>query len=151
MVFGCISKNFPENIFWCLKKKKENTNEGKNTSHNAGKNRPTTAPSIAIFASSRRRSRSRSGAILRRQDRDLREIAPSIAISIRCARSQSTASRDRRLEIAINVSAGSRTGDRGRGLEIAINDGEIADWRSRSRARALSLSLSFSGNTLKGK
>ena len=26
MVFGCISKNFPENIFWCLEKKKENTN-----------------------------------------------------------------------------------------------------------------------------
>ena len=25
-VFGCISKNFPENIFWCLEKKKENTN-----------------------------------------------------------------------------------------------------------------------------
>ena len=24
MVFGCISKNFPENIFWCLEKKKEN-------------------------------------------------------------------------------------------------------------------------------
>ena len=27
MVFGCISKNFPENIFWCLEKKKENTNQ----------------------------------------------------------------------------------------------------------------------------
>ena len=26
-VFGCISKNFPENIFWCLEKKKENTNK----------------------------------------------------------------------------------------------------------------------------
>ena len=25
-VFGCISKNFPKNIFWCLEKKKENTN-----------------------------------------------------------------------------------------------------------------------------
>ena len=25
-VFGCISKNFLENIFWCLEKKKENTN-----------------------------------------------------------------------------------------------------------------------------
>ena len=40
MVFGCISKNFPENIFWCLEKKKENTNQKmqnntnkKNTSH----------------------------------------------------------------------------------------------------------------------
>ena len=28
-VFGCISKNFPENIFWCLEKKKENTNPEK--------------------------------------------------------------------------------------------------------------------------
>ena len=26
-VFGCISKNFSENIFWCLEKKKENTNQ----------------------------------------------------------------------------------------------------------------------------
>ena len=36
MVFGCISKNFPENIFWCLEKKKENTNQ-KNTSHKSRK------------------------------------------------------------------------------------------------------------------
>ena len=28
-VFGCISKYFPENIFWCLEKKKENTNPEK--------------------------------------------------------------------------------------------------------------------------
>ena len=28
-VFGCISKNFPENIFWCLEMKKENTNPEK--------------------------------------------------------------------------------------------------------------------------
>ena len=104
---------------------------------------------IAIFASSRRLSRSRSSRDRnRRRDRDLREIAPSIAISIRFARSRSTASRGRGLEIAINDSAGStdwrsrtRTGDRG--LEIAINDGEIAAWRSRSSARALSLSLSL--------
>ena len=26
-VFGCILKNFPKNIFWCLEKKKENTNQ----------------------------------------------------------------------------------------------------------------------------
>ena len=36
MVFGCISKNFPENIFWCLEKKKENINQ-KNTSHKSRK------------------------------------------------------------------------------------------------------------------
>ena len=28
-VFGCFSKNFPENIFWCLEKKKEKTNPRK--------------------------------------------------------------------------------------------------------------------------
>ena len=104
--------------------------------------RPTTVPSIAIqdrdqrrdreiaidgeiaiFARSRRQSRSRSG----------REIAINGV-----ARSR-TGDRDQRR--------------RDRGLEIAINDGEIAAWRSRSSARArfLSLSLSFSGNTLKGK
>ena len=55
-VFGCISKNFPENIFWCLEKKKENTNP-KNTSHNPEKKSST----IAIWD---------------------REIAPSIMISI---------------------------------------------------------------------
>ena len=44
MVFGCISKNFPENIFWCLEKKKENTNKKmqnntnqKNTRHKSRK------------------------------------------------------------------------------------------------------------------
>ena len=31
-VFGCISKNFPENIFWCLEKK-ENTNSEKHKPH----------------------------------------------------------------------------------------------------------------------
>ena len=35
-VFGCISKNFPKNIFWCLEKNKENTNP-ENTSHNPEK------------------------------------------------------------------------------------------------------------------
>ena len=163
MVFGCISKNFPENIFWCLEKKKENTNEGKNTSHNAGKNRPTTAPSIAIDGaiaispSSRDRDQ--------RRDRDLHEFAPSIAISIRCdlakARSRSTArsrsSRDCAVdrdldplrEIAINGVARSRTGDRDQrrrgidGLEIAD-----ADWRSwtgdrdqRRRDRGLEIAI----------
>ena len=127
--------------------------------------RPTTAPSIdrdlAFFARSRSMARSRSLRV-RAVDRDLDpmrsregeiaidgEIAPSIAISIRFARSRSTASRGRGLEIAINDGAGSadwrlrtRTGDRG--LEIAINDGEIAAWRSRSSARARFLSLSLS-------
>ena len=44
MMFGCISKKFSENIFWCLEKKKENTNQKmqnntnqKNTSHKSRK------------------------------------------------------------------------------------------------------------------
>ena len=44
MVFGCISKKFLENIFWCLEKKKESTNQKmqnntnqKNTSHKSRK------------------------------------------------------------------------------------------------------------------
>ena len=99
---------------------------------------------IAISPSSRDRDR--------RGDRELREFAPSIAISIWCdlakARSRSTArsrsSRDCAVdrdldplrEIAINGVARSRTGDRNQrrrgidGLEIAD-----ADWRSRTGDR----------------
>ena len=60
-VFGCISKNFPEKIFWCLEKKKENTNPEKHKPQprkkiiNDDKSSPTTAPSIAISPSLRDR------------------------------------------------------------------------------------------------
>ena len=124
--------------------------------------RPTTAPLIAISLSSR--------------DRDFREFASSIAISIRCARSRSMvrsrSSRDRAVdrdldlvqsregEIAINGVVRSQTGDRDQRRR------GIADWRSQTGdcdqrwrdhrleiaiSRTRSLSLSFSGNTLKGK
>ena len=79
MVFGCISKKFPENAFWCLEKKKENTNPEKHKPQPRKKiinddteHRPTTAPSIAIrdrdrdlafFARSRSTARSREGEI----------------------------------------------------------------------------------------
>ena len=82
-VFGCISKNFPENIFWCLEKKKENTNkktqattQKKKIINDENGSSPTTAP-----ARSRSMARSRSlllreiaidGAISQRQDRDRR-------------------------------------------------------------------------------
>ena len=59
-VFGCISKNFPENIFWRLEKKKENTNQ-KTQSHNPGKK---------IINDHNTRSRSR-------RDRNLRSRAPA--------------------------------------------------------------------------
>ena len=58
-VFGCISKNFLKNIFWCLEKKKEKTNPDK----------------------PRRRRRQR--------DLDLREIAIDSAISRSVDRSSS--------------------------------------------------------------
>ena len=53
-VFGCISKNFPENIFWCLEKKKENTNPEKHKPQPRKKSSTTTNP----VRRPRRRSRS---------------------------------------------------------------------------------------------
>ena len=65
-VFGCILKNFPENIFWCLEKKKENTN-------------PSKIPStIAIWDRDLAGAISRSTARARASDRDRRrDLAPS--------------------------------------------------------------------------
>ena len=54
MVFGCISKNFPENIFWCMEKKKENTNPEKHKPQPRKKSSTTTNP----VRRPRRRSRS---------------------------------------------------------------------------------------------
>ena len=96
-VFCCISKNFPENIFWCLEKKKENTNPEKHKPQPRKKSSTTTLNSVRR---PRRRSRSEIAidgaiAISRRRDRDLCKFAPSIAILIWCdlakARSRSTA------------------------------------------------------------
>ena len=41
-VFGCISKSFPKNIFWCLEKKKENTNPEKHKPQPRKKSSTTT-------------------------------------------------------------------------------------------------------------
>ena len=145
-VFGCISKNFPENIFWCLEKKKENTNPRKISS------------TIAIWdrdlagAMSRRRSRSRDQrrelATARSRDRSeiaisrRRDLAPSIAIW--------------------GASSRSRSCDSARSQSSRDRAAWSSDWRSAppgdrltvwflllSLARALS--LSFSGNALKWK
>ena len=68
-VFGCILKNFPENIFWCLEKKKENTN-------------PSKIPST--IAISRSTAQACDGARSRSiWDRDRSEIAIDGAISRR--------------------------------------------------------------------
>ena len=86
-MFGCIFKNFPKNIFWCLKKKKEKTNPEKHgqnpekksstidarldsTARCFASSSPTTASSIAI-----------DSVISQRGDRDLREIAIDGVIS----------------------------------------------------------------------
>ena len=67
-VFGCISKNFPENIFWCLEKKKENTNQKTQaTSHNPEKKKSLIPEMFSVRRPGRDRdSRSRS----RRSQRD---------------------------------------------------------------------------------
>ena len=150
-------------IFSGVWKRRRKTQIQKNTSHSPGKNhqrRHWTASDDRAVDRDRRRDRDLAKARswssqVRAVDRDLDpvrscegEIAIDGEIAI-FARSRSTASRDRGLEIAINDGAGSRTGDRGRGLEIA-------DWRSRSttarsqtgdrdlaRAHSLSLSLIF--------
>ena len=46
MVFGCISKNFPKNIFWCLEKKKENINPEKHKPQPRKKSSTTTLNSV---------------------------------------------------------------------------------------------------------
>ena len=175
-VFGCISKNFSENIFWCLEKKKEKTNPRKISSTIAIRDRD-----LAINgASSRRRdlsidaSRDRTGAISRSMRR---EIASLIAISvegeiaINCAISRwreiapSIARSRSRRDSAVDRDLGRRQDrDQLRDLAMARDravDREIAiscrssDWRSAPRARllslSLSLSLSFSRNALKWK
>ena len=84
MVFGCISKNFPENIFWCLEKKKDNTNPEKHKPQPRKKSRSTAREEDP---------RSRS---------TLRKIAPSIAISRK--------SRDRDRAVDRDQWRGRRTG-----------------------------------------
>ena len=125
-VFGCISKKFSENIFWCLEKKKENTNPEKHKPQPRKKSSTTTGdrdPRSRLTA----RSRSRllreiaiDGMISRSLDRDLGSSSLAIDRDLATARSRSTA-RSRRPTLLL------------------------------SRTRTLSLSLSFSGNALKGK
>ena len=145
-VFGCISKNFLENIFWCLEKKKENTNQ-KTQSHNPGKK----IINDHNTRSRSRRDRDRRCAIAMAPDRDRRR---AIALTERSRFEIAMApDRDRQRAIAIAIT------ERSRWRQIAI-DGVIAispsiapsdwSWSSRSRtgssplARARSLYLSLS-------
>ena len=61
-MFGCIFKNFPKNIFWCLEKKKEKTNPEKH-----GQN-----PEKKIIND--RRSTGFDGAVLRELQSDDRAV-----------------------------------------------------------------------------
>ena len=120
-VFGCISKKFSENIFWCLEKKKENTNPEKHKPQPRKKSSTTTTT-----------ARSRS------------EIAIDGAIAI----SPSSRDHDRRHDLAKPRSRSwiflSRHRSRSRNGEIAIN-GAISpsDASPLAHARTLSLSLIF--------
>ena len=70
-VFGCISKNFSENIFWCLEKKKENTNPVKY--HQRSRSEIAISP-----ARSRDQRREIAPSRARASDRDRRrDLAPS--------------------------------------------------------------------------
>ena len=104
-VFGCISKNFPKNIFWCLEKKKEETNPEKH-GQNPGKKSSTidarlassTRGEIAIntrlgstvrcFTRSRSTARSREGKIAidgvisRRRDHDRRHGRTGLELGV---------------------------------------------------------------------
>ena len=124
-VFGCISKNFSENIFWCLEKKKENTNPKK---HKPQPRKKSSTIAISIrrdLATARSRERS-----------TLHEIAPSIAISIR--RDLTKARSRSRERIVI-----SRRQDRDQRRDLA-NDRDLAKARSRSTSRSRDSAISRS-------
>ena len=127
-LFGCISKNFPENIFWCLEKKKENTN--------LEKHKPQPKKKSSTMAI---RDHDLAGAISWRQDRDQRCDLETVR------------SRVREIAIDSGISQSVDRGRRTRASEIGANwSSEYAgdrqtDWSSvfSSRARSLSLSLFF--------
>ena len=119
-VFGCISKNFPENIFWCLEKKKENTNPRKISSTIAISPARSREGEIAIDTS---RDRAVDRDLGRRRDRAVdREIAIFAAII--------------GLEIGAAWSSDWRS--------ASPRDRLTVRFLLRSTARALSLSLSLS-------
>ena len=131
-VFGCISKNFPKNIFWCLEKKKEKTNPEKHGQNPEKKKSSTIDARLAMASSTRGEIAidARLGSTARCFASYNPMTAPSIAIDSAISRS---VDRDRR---------------RGRtGLELGVRRRSL-NWTgaqsSSSRALALSLSLSLS-------
>ena len=124
-VFGCISKNFLENIFWCLEKKKENTTQ-KKLKHSSN--------------SSSRISRRRDLAKARSRLTDLplgsRDLPRQIFLS------DLSLVRSREGEIAIN-GAISLWRDRDQWCDLATARSRSSLLLSRARTRSLSLSLIF--------
>ena len=145
-----------QKIFWKIFsgvwKRRRKTQIQKNTSHNPDPVRRQIQSDDRAVDRDRRRDlakrRSRSRIFLSRISRSrLREIVPSIAISIRCdlakARSRSTA-RSRDGEIAINGDWNVCRRDRDRrGLELGVRRRSSDCAGSRARARSLSLCKIF--------
>ena len=133
-VFGCISKNFPENIFWCLEKKKENTNLEKHKPQPRKKSSTTTNPVRRDLAKAISQSTVRS---LSSRDRDRRHDLAK------------RRSRSRIAVVGLELTKSARTG--ARSLPTIVGLIGMFLLLSRACARSLSLSLSYSGNTLKGQ
>ena len=150
-VFGCISKNFPKNIFWCLEKKKEKTKPRKTLTKPKrvgaidGGEAPFARSTVseALFAISRsvaqRSARSRSTA------RSREAPFASIAISRRVIRAPTIAwSREwcfarRRLRCRSDRCFGSTAWS------------ELHDWRRVCELSRSPLRVPSSGNHLKWK
>ena len=127
-VFGCISKNFPENIFWCLEKKKENTNPEKYKPQPRKNSNTVQILPLGSLAFARSRLTD-----LPLGSRDLpRQIFLSDLSLVR----------SREGEIAIN-GAISRRRDRDQWRDLATARSRSSLLLSRARTRSLSLSLIF--------
>ena len=127
MVFGCILKNFPEKIFWCLEKKKENTNSEKHKPQPRKKSSTTTLNTV-------------------RWPRLLREIAieGEIALSIAIfARSRSTATGMFAGEIAIGADWRSRSRARALSLSLSLSHFPEILWRENRSVKWFPWSKAF--------
>ena len=143
-MFGYISKNFLKNIFWCLEKKKEKTNQ---TNPEEGRRDRTAIVEIGIDGAiaplvNRRRRRSRSIAT----SGDDRRSRSTSALVGRSHRSLIAPLVDRRACSSDDHAAcRSVLSDLGSLFSLSLS----LSLRSGLSLLSLSLSLSFSGNELK--
>ena len=120
-VFGCISKNFSENIFWCLEKKKENTNLEK---HKPQPRKNSNTVQILPLGSL-------AGAISQRRDRDQQ-------CDLTVSRSRSTA-RSCEGEIAIDGSSSRISRSSSTDLPLGSLAGAISRRRDGDQRRDLAV------------